>query len=811
MGLPILAEWIQYPLEILLTLFLFFLLFKNYKYKVMFKQNPNKIRIYIITICFSCCILDLLISTIKGIFPMINFIIRSFLIIFLSQKLRVQWIKLIKIIYLTRNLLFILFLDILFFGIIGHILFKTDDFNTLFSSIDNMLVMLTTNNFPDVMLKTFPQSKFSIFYFIPYLLISYIVIIALLKALYYSNYLEINKEEILDFLNEISGFTLFSDKNPNKINLDRRMDNYEIKFTESNINRDIIDNNLKMPCGELDKINFNYKIEETVEPKIGLMNDDDQNMNNYFSSFNKIDEKNSESKNSLSHENIDFINIDCKYNYNYTSIKNQNNFDNKFDTHSTIIEEDSKSSQKSLLEDYDKISDKEREELYNYLKIIYSNFSLTKNEIKIIRKIIFFNSDLKETKNKYNAFDDKIKDKSFKETGYNNFDSIENAKLNTEKDNTLGISNKNNFSSHAKSGEKINENANAVEGIHNYFLTKVSAYTNDLDDLDKNTIKSAEDDLVKKNKEFNKFLLSENENENVFNENRFLNFTRGKYFEFILNILNISSILFLFFDIDSKNYLYTATAIHLSFSLYFIFEFIQFMRYYTFAKMLKVHLQRSLLFIVNSVGLILNLILFICIFLISTNIIEEDFLKTNFYLNLKKINESFVLLRALRIFNLLNKYKEFYTIFTTTHNLRGIFSSILWTLISFCFIFSTISIVLFGGKVDRYRYRDNTLIPENYHNLNFNDYSSGFMFCFAMIVINNMNAIFDDLSNIYGRYMKLYFSIFYFLGIILIVNITQMLILEMYLNIKETFSTLNGEKNFSRKNTKLKRFPSIFQ
>jgi len=119
--------------------------------------------------------------------------------------------------------------------------------------------------------------------------------------------------------------------------------------------------------------------------------------------------------------------------------------------------------------------------------------------------------------------------------------------------------------------------------------------------------------------------------------------------------------------------------------------------------------------------------------------------------------------------------------------------------------------ILFGGKVHKDRFKDNILIPENYHNLNFNDYASGFMFCFAMIVINNMNNIFDDLSLIYSKYMKLYFSIFFFLGIILIVNITQMLILEMYLNIKDTFSTLNGKKSFVRKNYRAKRFPIIVE
>ncbi len=133
MGFPIIPEFVQCFIEIFLILIMSILILKNYKYKLILKQHPSKIRIFIILISFTICVLDLMISTIKGIFPMINFIVRSFLIIFLSKKLRIQWIKLLKIIYLTRNLIFILILDILFFAVIGHILFNSDDFITLFS------------------------------------------------------------------------------------------------------------------------------------------------------------------------------------------------------------------------------------------------------------------------------------------------------------------------------------------------------------------------------------------------------------------------------------------------------------------------------------------------------------------------------------------------------------------------------------------------------------------------------------------------------------------------------------------------------
>ena len=78
---------------------------------------------------------------------------------------------------------------------------EIDEYKNILQSFDTMFVMLTTNNFPDAMLKTFPiYSKFTIIFFLSYMFITYIVLIALLKALYYSNYIDIDKEKIIDFL-----------------------------------------------------------------------------------------------------------------------------------------------------------------------------------------------------------------------------------------------------------------------------------------------------------------------------------------------------------------------------------------------------------------------------------------------------------------------------------------------------------------------------------------------------------------------------------------------------------------------------------
>lgn len=911
MGLPMLPEIAQCIIEFILIIILLFLILQNAHYKRLFRQKASKLRIYLIFILFSICICDLVISTIRGIFPMINFIIRSFLIIFLSRNLREQWIKLVKILYLTRNLIFILFLDIAFFSIIGHLIFTSNDFSTLFSSIDNMLVMLTTNNFPDVMLKTFPQSKLSIFFFIPYMLISYIIILALLKALYYANYYEINKEEVLYFLNEVSGNQLFNNQGSSSPKRSDKWDKNEahfenifddsfriisedkgnhnangsskavVKDNSSNNNNNIEVNKKKESIEEVEssinnnKENFDNKDYKDDNKNINSINIDSRNKSKSHSySCNNsnnnaqehlacqsdrnlsvslslhIQENNAKIDNI---SNIPFPNSEGEESKkSNTKIpgnsrgddSNNNNNNNKNYYNNNVIPNEQKTSQGeskyikrfntydmaanekenamvnkkednlyipqvNLLSDNYKvasmeclispenISDKERNELYSYLKIIHSNFSLTKKETKVIKKIIYLASEqYQETKLSRQL--EKENQKIFNGDNNNYYNNFSASQVNQIRENLQNLHMLHNFSS--MPSKIISENSSLEEQprqddkSHYLAIAAASAAKNHKKDKQF----KAEKPYSEQQKELNKFLLMENEN--IFSENSFLNITRSRYIEIAVNVLNICSILLLYLEIKIYYFYIITFVINISFCIFFIYEFIQLRKYLSSAQLLRKHILRCLFLVINILGLISNSLFFTCKFAVTLKIASEAFLKSDGFVLIKKISESLVLLRAVRIFILLNKFKEFYTIFTTIHNLRSIFSSVIFTLVSFCFIFTTISMLLFGGKVDIYRFKDHPLIPENYYNLNFNDYGSGFLFCFAMIVINNMNNIFDDLSLIYGQYMKLYFSIFFFLGIILIVNITQMLVLEMYLNIKDAYSTLSGEKHFSSRN-----------
>jgi hypothetical protein len=733
MGIPKLPIIYQSIIELILIMIIFFLSLKNsiYKKKYDLKSDSKSfLKNYTIYIFLCACSLDIIISTILNVFPMINFIFRCFLIIFLSKKLRAQWIKIIKIIWLTRNLFFILFLDLIFFTIMGHLLFtKVHEYSDFYYSFDTMLTMLTTNNFPDCMLNTFHlYSKFTIIFFLVYMLISYIIILALLKAVYYSNYFEILREDVIFFLNQIAGKNIFTIERDYYNELDTSFQSNNTEYFRNN-------NNEKLFPQEY---NNNFKKNECITNNLNMNLTKDLDYDEIII------------LNISSNVSKDIINTNSNLNQNPNPNQNQNQNENE------IHKIDDYNINLTLKDSYEEnnINDNERRELLGKLKQINKNLSLTKKETKIIKKIINYSKDL-VTKN----------EKKAKEKVYIN-------------SNSESKTNRDSISDNNKS-----ENNMTFE-----------------EEKDKSNKKKI---LEKKKKEVRKFLHLENEYN--YSKINFIKFSKKKTVEAILNILNLISIFFfIIYKQKNEKYIFLACLINIIFNIYFLFEFFHYSRFYKFTQIAKYHIFRFLFYMAIILELTLNLLIFFFEMAYYLNLLDDDFINGKFYKNILKVSTIFAVLRGLRIFIILRKNKKFYAIFTLIHNIRVLFSSILFTLISFCFIFITISMILFGGKIRRDRYLNNDKgLPSYYHYLNFNDYASGFLFCFATIVQNNMNLVFDDFSSFYGRYMKFYFFIFFFLGINVIVNIVQMIILEMYLNIKDTFTELNSEYKKLREKNKI--------
>jgi len=106
--------------------------------------------------------------------------------------------KILKVVYKSKSVFFLLLFNWVLFSIIGFILFKgsKSNFDTFASSLESMFVLLSACDFPDIMINLFESRVYikicAIIFFLLYFIISFFVIQGLLKALYYENYSEIN-------------------------------------------------------------------------------------------------------------------------------------------------------------------------------------------------------------------------------------------------------------------------------------------------------------------------------------------------------------------------------------------------------------------------------------------------------------------------------------------------------------------------------------------------------------------------------------------------------------------------------------------
>ena len=198
-------------IEIIITLIILITQLIKYKNESILENTNigvNKIYNIIQIISFISlitCLIDLIIAVYKGHFPIINFILRAFIYIYMIRRIRRNWVRIGKVLWRTKNVFLFLFINIFLFSLIGYFLFQETEgyFDSFHEAVFQLYVLLSTCNFPDIMLETFSISKLSIFYFIAYISINYFIILSYLKTLYYTKYYIVNKEDCLDIIKYI--------------------------------------------------------------------------------------------------------------------------------------------------------------------------------------------------------------------------------------------------------------------------------------------------------------------------------------------------------------------------------------------------------------------------------------------------------------------------------------------------------------------------------------------------------------------------------------------------------------------------------
>jgi hypothetical protein len=274
------------------------------------------------------------------------------------------------------------------------------------------------------------------------------------------------------------------------------------------------------------------------------------------------------------------------------------------------------------------------------------------------------------------------------------------------------------------------------------------------------------------------------------NQSALLRFLSNKYTEIVINIIDFVIMMLLLVEFEDYYYVLIPQFI---WCLYFVFEFIVYKINYKFNYLFDKEFVLILFFIINC-----SILILILLEIISIKIGNEYV--THIIYNIIKV---LIALRIIRVFILFNKYNKFETISKTFKNMKTLFYGLLGALFSFFYLFTTITMFLTGGKIrkDSFDHPDpdspDEIFPREYVNINFNDFGSGFLSCFCLTMINNINIISRSLSFHSGDFFQGYFALFYFISTLVILNISTTLLLEMYMSIK----TKVKEKNKTRAQT----------
>ena len=125
--------------------------------------------------------------------------------------------------------------------------------------------------------------------------------------------------------------------------------------------------------------------------------------------------------------------------------------------------------------------------------------------------------------------------------------------------------------------------------------------------------------------------------------------------------------------------------------------------------------------------------------------------------------------------------------------MRGPFLNLCLTLYSLYFIYSLIGIEIFGGKINSkvfqelFDLNEDTEIGGDYIWLNFNDYASGLITLFSMMLFNNWQFIWDQFNfTIDDRATtNMFFLSFMVMATYVLINILMAFVIDVYTSIED--------------------------
>ena len=160
---------------------------------------------FILYISLFLCFADSIYSLFSNKFPIINFLCRPFIFIYMIRRLRNNWKRILKVLWKTKKVYLVLVINMISFSVIGYSLFKKKGgfFDSFGETVLQLYILLSTCNFPDIMLEAMETSKFAIFYFVLCLCINYFILLSYLNNLYTTKYYNVNKRDCFYIIRDV--------------------------------------------------------------------------------------------------------------------------------------------------------------------------------------------------------------------------------------------------------------------------------------------------------------------------------------------------------------------------------------------------------------------------------------------------------------------------------------------------------------------------------------------------------------------------------------------------------------------------------
>lgn len=187
-------------------------MFFTYLYRTFTKHTKySKAREFLQTLLTIIAIVDNIVAMILTNAPYVSQFIRIFLLIVFIRSLSEALKRIGLVIVDSKEILLVVISFILLFSWVGYRLFRGTPqgeayHSSLAESVWSMLVLMTTANFPDVMMLAYNENRGYAIFFIVYLLIVLFFIFNLLLAVYYSNYTSRVENKLNKFMSEREKF-----------------------------------------------------------------------------------------------------------------------------------------------------------------------------------------------------------------------------------------------------------------------------------------------------------------------------------------------------------------------------------------------------------------------------------------------------------------------------------------------------------------------------------------------------------------------------------------------------------------------------